>query len=241
MKTGKLPLGVSKRDISGHLSGKCFALRGALCYNGGCDISLSGLEMRQMTHEEISLQTKKQFAEALKKAMLKKPFQKITVSELVKACGTNRKTFYYHFEDIYALLKWMFEQEAIDVVKSFDLIVDYDEAVNFIMDYIEENEHIISCAYDSLGRDALKDFFYTDFEKIMDALIASAEEIHGVKLEDGYREYLCRFYTEGLSGIMVNWIQNRDRRDRDKVIEYLVASVKDSLIGIMQKEREKGK
>ena len=57
-----------------------------------------------MKHEEISLNTKKALAEALKLAMKKKPFQKITVSELIEACHVNRKTFYYHFEDIYALL-----------------------------------------------------------------------------------------------------------------------------------------
>ena len=34
--------------------------------------------------------------------MEKKPLSKITVSEIIADCGVNRKTFYYHFEDIYA-------------------------------------------------------------------------------------------------------------------------------------------
>ena len=93
-----------------------------------------------MRHEEISLQTKKALAEALKRAMKQKPFQKITVSELIQDCQINRKTFYYHFDDIYALLKWMLEQEAIEVVKQFDLLVDYEEAIHFVMDYIEQND-----------------------------------------------------------------------------------------------------
>ena len=37
--------------------------------------------------------------------MEKKPLSNITVSEIIADCGVNRKTFYYHFEDIYALLK----------------------------------------------------------------------------------------------------------------------------------------
>lgn len=49
--------------------------------------------------------------------MRRKPFSKITVSELIKTCNVNRKTFYYHFEDIYDLLKWMLEQEAVAVVR----------------------------------------------------------------------------------------------------------------------------
>ena len=79
-----------------------------------------------MKHEGISLNTKRSLAEALKQAMKKKPFQKITVSELIEACHVNRKTFYYHFDDIYALLKWTFKQEAIEVVKHFDLLTNMD-------------------------------------------------------------------------------------------------------------------
>ena len=145
-----------------------------------------------MTHEEISLQTRQQLANALKEAMKKIPFSKITVSELVGACGMNRKTFYYHFQDIYDLLVWMFEQEAIGIVKNFDLIVDYDEALNFIMDYIEENESILN-SVDSIGRDALQSFFYQDFESIGRSMIESAENKLGKRLPDGYRDWVCRF------------------------------------------------
>ena len=60
-----------------------------------------------MKREDISLQTKRTFAASLKRIMGKKPFSKITVSEIIQDCNMNRKTFYYHFEDIYALyLNW---------------------------------------------------------------------------------------------------------------------------------------
>ncbi len=62
-----------------------------------------------MKHEITALNTKKALAASLKRCMEKKPLSKITVSELIADCGVNRKTFYYHFEDIYGLLKWMLE------------------------------------------------------------------------------------------------------------------------------------
>ena len=91
-----------------------------------------------MKHEEITMQTKKEFAASLKKLMEKKPLSKITVSEIAQDCDVNRKTFYYHFEDIYDLLQWMLEQEAVEVVKQFDLMVDYEEAITFVLDYVGE-------------------------------------------------------------------------------------------------------
>lgn len=69
-----------------------------------------------MKYEITTYNTKRTLADSLKKAMKSKSFSKITVSEIIKDCGVNRKTFYYHFDDIYALLKWMFEEEVIEVV-----------------------------------------------------------------------------------------------------------------------------
>ena len=73
-----------------------------------------------MKHEEISMYTKKALSEALKEALKTKPFKKITVSELIESCNINRKTFYYHFDDIYALFKWMLEQEAVESVRQME-------------------------------------------------------------------------------------------------------------------------
>ena len=129
-----------------------------------------------MKYEITSLNTKKLFAEALKKIILQKSFSKVTVSELIRECGVNRKTFYYHFSDVYDLLKWTLEQEAIDVVKNFDLIVDYEEAILFVIEYIKVNNKFLNNIYDSLGRDELKRFFYTDFVGIVEIIIGKAEE-----------------------------------------------------------------
>ena len=115
-----------------------------------------------MTNEELSLKTKQSLAQALKNTMEHKKLSKITISELCAVCRINRKTFYYHFEDIYFLLKWTLEQEAIEVVKHFDLIVNTEEAIRFVMDYVDENKHIINSAFDSMGYEEIKRFFYND-------------------------------------------------------------------------------
>lgn len=187
-----------------------------------------------MKHEITSLNTKKTLADSLKKLMKNKTFSKITVSEIIADCGLNRKTFYYHFEDIYALLKWMFENEAVEVVKQFDLIVDYEEALTFIMNYIEENDYIINCAYDSIGREEMKRFFFADFIELTSSIIDSAEKETGKLLDENYKSFLYNFYTEALAGMLIDWIKNRNSRDKVMVIEYLEKTIKNSLFGILE-------
>ena len=182
-----------------------------------------------MTNDELSLQTKKQLAAALRTAMHHKSFSSITISELVKACDINRKTFYYHFEDIYALLKWMFDEEAIEVVKHFDLLVDYEEAICFIMNYVDENDYIISCAYNSIGREEMKRFFCADFLGIITTVINSAEVNNRRTFDPEFKEYAAKFYTEAIAGMLIDWIQHKDKYDREKVIGYLTTIIATAL------------
>lgn len=186
-----------------------------------------------MKQEEITLHTKQALADSLKKAMKKKPFSKITVSELVKDCNLNRKTFYYHFENIYELLKWMFEEEAIRVVQHFNLLTDYEEAVRFIMDYIEQNEHIISCAYDSIGRDEMKRFFYNDFYEITASIIDQAEERSSKKIDVNFKNFTIKFYLEAFTGMLIDWVKNRENQNRDDMVRYITQFLKITISAIL--------
>ena len=49
--------------------------------------------------------TKKTIMETFLRLTEKKPPDKITVRDLVDECGINRNTFYYYFQDIYAVLE----------------------------------------------------------------------------------------------------------------------------------------
>ena len=60
--------------------------------------------------------------------MKKKSLSKISISEIVKECQINRKTFYYHFEDIYDLLEWHLEQEVAQIIKSIHSPDDFETA-----------------------------------------------------------------------------------------------------------------
>ena len=56
--------------------------------------------------------TKHALAESLKKLLLKKPLNKITINDLTTDCGISRMAFYYHFKDIYDLVEWCCLEDA---------------------------------------------------------------------------------------------------------------------------------
>ena len=187
-----------------------------------------------MKQKEMSLATKKELAAALKKLMASKTINKITVRELVTECGMNRNSFYYHFDDIYALFKWMVEAEAVEVVRQYDLMMDYHEVVGFVLDYVESNQYLLTNAYNAVGRDGLKRFLYLDFISCLDNLVTQGMREQGVALDADYRQFMCAFYTEAIAGTLLDYITHPQARNREKVVSYVERLLLSSLPAAIQ-------
>lgn len=176
-----------------------------------------------MTNEELSLKTKQSLAQALKQEMKHKQLSKITITELCDVCQINRKTFYYHFEDIYDLLKWTLEQEAIEVVKNFDLVVNTEEALRFVMAYADENKDIINSALDSMGHEEIQRFFYNDLFDVIYGAIEEGEYDLKIVVDPQFKNFLAAFYIEASAGILIEWVKNRMKQDKETVIKSLLS------------------
>lgn len=187
-----------------------------------------------MKHEVTTLNTKKALAAAMKKAVSEKPFSKVTVSKIIKDCGVNRKTFYYHFEDIYALLKWTLEQEAIEVVKQFDLLVRYEDAIYFVMDYVEKNNRFLRNVYNSMGREELKRFFYLDLISVAANVVNESEQKLALTVPEDFKRFIMEFYTEALAGVLLDWIVSYENQNREQTMKYISVVLRASIPNVMQ-------
>ena len=193
-------------------------------------------EAYTLKYQAASLKTKQALAESLKKLMRAKPFSKITVTEIVNDCEVNRKTFYYHFEDIYALLRWIFEEEAVNIIRKFYLLNDYDEAMEFIYEYISENQDLLRNAYDAFGSVEHSSFFHMSFVGLNESLIESVEQKMHKRLPERTREYLCEFLTEASGGLLLNIISGNMHFDRSKDMMPVSSIIWASIVGVLTEQ-----
>lgn len=102
-------------------------------------------------------QTKHALSVALKELMVQKPIDKITIHDLTERAGIRRQNFYYHFTNVYDLLRWMFQEEAVALQQHEGTLL-WQERLLQLFHYIEENKAVCLCALNSVGRDHLKRF-----------------------------------------------------------------------------------
>lgn len=182
-----------------------------------------------MKHEVISNNTKKMFAESLKRALTKKPLSKISVSEIVADCGVNRKTFYYHFENINDLLKWVLRQEAVDIVMELDNALDYEQSIRFVIDYIDKNEEIMKNIY-SMGKNELRQFLYADFKDIIISIVENTQISLRLSVPSDFKDFLINFHTEAIAGLLQEWIVDKSVRNKERTVQYLQLILHSSLV-----------
>lgn len=127
----------------------------------------------------------------------------------------------------------MLEEEAVEVVKQFDLLADYREAVLFVLNYVQTNKHLLCCAYDSMGREEMKRFFCADFIGITQSVICDTERQMGIHAEEQFKEFLSHFYTEAIAGLLIGEFTNKEAHDPEQVVEYLSRVLKNSLPSLL--------
>lgn len=130
-------------------------------------------------------------------------------------------------------MKWMLEQEAVEVVKQFDLLVNSREAILFVLDYVESNKHILNCAYDAMGREGLKRFLYQDFVSVMRSLVDDCESQLGIAVDQDFKQLMSGFYAEAVAGTLINVLQNKETYDREAVTRDMVLIFKASIPNIL--------
>lgn len=153
--------------------------------------------------------TRKLISEKTLELASKRPVNKITVKEVVDACGITRNTFYYHFHDVYDVLNSILKDKMTEL--NFDDNTDFDNKIFDLIDYCASYKKVWKNLYAAMGREKFSEFVLREMSFVIEAYIDSHEGAELINKRD--RRIISEFYGEGLVGVMIRWIQNRKGSD----------------------------
>ena len=153
--------------------------------------------------------TKRLIADSLKELTKTKTFDKISVKDISKKCDINRQTFYYHFEDKYVLLKWIYENDLLEkYIKdvSFEnwntrleeLLTAMTEDKRFYINTINHTENYI--------QEYLLVQAQNIFEQAISVIDKSAPDNPQNTVSDQQSNFIARFFAYGSCGIILEWV-----------------------------------
>ena len=111
--------------------------------------------------------TKKAIVESFLRIIGKKPLDKITVRDVVDDCGINRNTFYYYFQDIYAVLEEVSRTVADSLPKGRSLSETFEAFFLSMGEYTAAHPRTTRGLLLSLGLDGLERYFAKDMDEVI--------------------------------------------------------------------------
>lgn len=93
--------------------------------------------------------TRERLMRAFEELITGKAADKITVTAVVEKSGVTRKTFYYHFKDIYDLIEAYMEQRLDELVMRCQNCAGPEEALTLFYTYIMRNQKYTKVLVDS--------------------------------------------------------------------------------------------
>lgn len=150
-----------------------------------------------------SILTKKAIAGSLKSLCKEKPFDKITVSDITNLCGINRQTFYYHFQDKYELLSWIYYNEAFVPIMNGISFENWDQKLEELFSLMNEEKYfyVNTIKYsDSYFQEYLTKLAEIVFEEAIDKLDTEKSLI------EDERVLFAKFYAYGICGTVSSWV-----------------------------------
>ena len=186
--------------------------------------------MKKRTYE-ASETAKREICAALKTLMAQKPLNKITVAEIMQSCGMARQHFYYHFEDIYDAVRWMFDQEAVALLREHEGVMLWQDGLLQLFQYLQENRAVCLCALHSLSREHLKRFFQTDIHAIIQSTIQRIVIESNCQASDREVDLLTKFYVGALASLIEEWLLGDIQEPPGELIRFADQLLKDHVRG----------
>ena len=186
-------------------------------------------------------ETKILMAEALKKLIKDRPFTKITVQDIVNECNINRNTFYYHFESNVDLHYFTYEMEVKKVGDSYKKAnASIPQAMDFVLDYIDENIPLCQCAYESLGEQQFRTILEKDLFLLANETIGYFGEQNSVDFTEDFRTFVSFSFANLLNTQIIWYVKHTGELDKEKFREYFQTFFTAALKSVMEEGLKKG-
>ena len=144
--------------------------------------------------------------DSMMKLLDQRPLNKITVRDIVEDCGINRNTFYYHFEDISAVISAIIIDEVDQVIETYKDISSMEECFEAALRLGHDHRNAIYHIYNSSNRDFLERRLMEICKHVVTQFVDKTAE--GLDIRPADREIIIHSYQCELFGYIIDWLDN---------------------------------
>lgn len=165
--------------------------------------------------------TKLLLAEAIKDLAKSKDLSEIRVSEICRRCNVDRHTFYYHFQDKYDLVAWIYAYMTENSIRQSLGFMGPEESV-LSMEMLQQDIVFYQKAFQDASQNPLWKYILEYNIELYEGMLK--QSMHVSELSEDIR-FSVRYHCYGCLGLSYDWImQGATSSPKDlvsKMIEHM--------------------
>lgn len=150
--------------------------------------------------------TKSAIKASVLKLLEEKPVNKITVKDVVEDCGINRNSFYYHFQDLPAVIETIVTEDVEAIIERYPNIETLDQCLNVAVSYAVSHRKAAYHVFNSTNRELFERCLFNVCEYVVTAYMSKLPEVEKIGEKD--RAILTRFYKCMCFGQVIDWMSS---------------------------------
>ncbi|MBQ8151654.1 MAG: TetR/AcrR family transcriptional regulator C-terminal domain-containing protein [Firmicutes bacterium] len=154
----------------------------------------------------MASRTKKEIAAATQELLREKPLHKITVKEITQKCDLTRNSFYYHFDDIYDVVNYIFEDEVEGIVAKYVDNEDWEAGFLSGINYLYENRDMIYHIYRTVQHENIDTYLGNIMDSVVYELINHLDVPEDLSEES--KKITALVYRSAFAGVIQQWIHD---------------------------------
>ena len=169
--------------------------------------------------------TKNAICDAAYKLTGKKSIDKITVKDIVEECQITRQTFYYHFQDLYAVIEWICCKELMEEV-DVDGDITFEEWLRKLMETMEADRAFYKKLANEIEWKQMADRTKAIVAEQVDRFLSASGEMKGIRSEE--RAFMVDFFSTSIIYYLLDFItsnKNMTTEERSKQIAVAVRTL----------------
>lgn len=148
--------------------------------------------------------TKKAICETFWQLLEEKPYNKITVQNIVDRCQVNRNTFYYHFEDIPSLAEYSIKESAYRIIQQNYHFESPIDCMIPIAQELAARKRAFIHIYHSVCSEPLIRYLNELCSYVAESYINNTPSNITISQED--KEFFTRYYKCLFAGVVLDWL-----------------------------------
>ena len=161
--------------------------------------------------------TKKAIADAFNALIHKKPFSKISISDITGECGISRMTFYYHFADIYDMIDWTLREKLKRTIDTHFTHATWEQGYLSVFLMTQEDAEFFLKVFPDSDIRKLEKFLMSIADKFIEPVY---NEVKGdLEVSESNKTLIIKTYAFALIGFYLQWIEEGMKDSPEKLVD----------------------